>query len=589
MTSLFRCKENLNPQLPDKLTENSNMKIHSFSNACFSTCIGLFAFASTSHAQINGDLFVSVNGNGGNGKGSVYRYHPDGSYTTFAPNLDRPRGVAFDNTPPPTGPNLFVATNTRNPNDPSGSLDYGTIFKFAPDGSRTPFATGFPSNFFLQSLVIDSAGYVFVVGAYNSAPNFTYPDTIYKIPPGGTQNPTPFFIDALCSCSVPGDARGIAFDNTPPPNGPILYAPDSTNTNPDGSYNVYTFKQNNDGTVSRGFFSVPGGPYIVAFDSLGNLFGSMGNPPFDYPVGMSYPNGTSLILKFTPAGAPYEPTPTGTPGVFATGIAESRGLAFDSAGNLFVADVPASTPGNIIKFTPAGAPYQPTPTGTPGVFASGIGAPAMSTCGNCGPEYLAFPPNTSASTTSETVSIGTVGSANTNISLMFPNIQTGGTTMATPIDPSTAGTLPGGFEVSGGSTPLAFDISTTATTNTSTTPIIVAFTLPAASFNPTLQVFHSECSNSPPGQCPVCNQACTGGCTLVNRTLNSSDPGYPTNPTPNTLYASVCSLSPFVIAKLRIPTDKNQCKDDGWRNFRRADGTQFKNQGACIQYVNTGK
>jgi len=31
------------------------------------------------------------------------------------------------------------------------------------------------------------------------------------------------------------------------------------------------------------------------------------------------------------------------------------------------------------------------------------------------------------------------------------------------------------------------------------------------------------------------------------------------------------------------------CKNDGWQDFTRADSTTFKNQGDCIQYVNTGK
>lgn len=33
----------------------------------------------------------------------------------------------------------------------------------------------------------------------------------------------------------------------------------------------------------------------------------------------------------------------------------------------------------------------------------------------------------------------------------------------------------------------------------------------------------------------------------------------------------------------------NQCKNDGWKTLQRANGTTFKNQGDCIQYVNTGK
>jgi len=38
-----------------------------------------------------------------------------------------------------------------------------------------------------------------------------------------------------------------------------------------------------------------------------------------------------------------------------------------------------------------------------------------------------------------------------------------------------------------------------------------------------------------------------------------------------------------------IATDKNNCKNYGWQALVRADGSGFKNQGDCIQYVNTGK
>jgi hypothetical protein len=36
-------------------------------------------------------------------------------------------------------------------------------------------------------------------------------------------------------------------------------------------------------------------------------------------------------------------------------------------------------------------------------------------------------------------------------------------------------------------------------------------------------------------------------------------------------------------------SNKDQCKNGGWQNFFRANGTSFKNQGDCIQYVNTSK
>jgi hypothetical protein len=39
----------------------------------------------------------------------------------------------------------------------------------------------------------------------------------------------------------------------------------------------------------------------------------------------------------------------------------------------------------------------------------------------------------------------------------------------------------------------------------------------------------------------------------------------------------------------KVVTAKDECKDGGWEDMTRADGTTFRNQGDCIQYVNTGK
>jgi len=38
-----------------------------------------------------------------------------------------------------------------------------------------------------------------------------------------------------------------------------------------------------------------------------------------------------------------------------------------------------------------------------------------------------------------------------------------------------------------------------------------------------------------------------------------------------------------------VATNKDDCKEGGWADLTREDGTSFKNQGDCIQYVNTGK
>ena len=40
---------------------------------------------------------------------------------------------------------------------------------------------------------------------------------------------------------------------------------------------------------------------------------------------------------------------------------------------------------------------------------------------------------------------------------------------------------------------------------------------------------------------------------------------------------------------IKTATAKDECKKGGWQDLTRADGSSFKNQGDCIQYVNTGK
>lgn len=46
----------------------------------------------------------------------------------------------------------------------------------------------------------------------------------------------------------------------------------------------------------------------------------------------------------------------------------------------------------------------------------------------------------------------------------------------------------------------------------------------------------------------------------------------------------VFDFEPYVVA-----TNKDACKGNGWMGLKRANGSSFKNQGDCIQYVNTGK
>src|SRR6266571_3228695 len=275
-------------------------------------------------------MFVSINGTAKNGGGSIFQYNPSGKQSTALSSLDRPRGLDFDKTN-----NLFVATNKYVVN--TDNLQ-GTIFKVTAGGEISTLGAGFPANFFLEGLVTDSHGNVFVVAQNQTDPNGAC--TIFLITPGG----------AISTFgSTPGESFGLAFDSA----GNLFVADSADNTifkfTPAGVQSVFA------GPAS---FSSGQGPVGLAFDKSGNLFVSTeGNQPND------------TILKFTPAGAVS---------TFATGLSQvPRGLGFSGNGHLFVAETGNAAPGDILEFTPEGART---------LFASGLGRPE----GNGGAEFLAF-------------------------------------------------------------------------------------------------------------------------------------------------------------------------------------------------------
>jgi sugar lactone lactonase YvrE len=212
--------------------------------------------------------------------GIVYKFAPNGSRTIFASGLNGPEGLAHD-----AAGYLFVSETGT-----------GIIYKYAPNGTRTIFASGLNGP---ASLVFDSAGNLFDADFFGN--------TIYKFAPDGSR--TTFATD------LNGPAN-LLFDNA----GDLLVANFFTGQ-------ILKFAPNGSRTT---YASNLGQPHGLAFDSAGSLFVA------DFQGGrilrFNYPNNQSTI--------------------FASALNGPHGLGFDGAGNLFEADYNS---GNIYRFTPAGA------------------------------------------------------------------------------------------------------------------------------------------------------------------------------------------------------------------------------------------
>jgi sugar lactone lactonase YvrE len=291
----------------------------------------VFALATTAYAQ---NLYVSVNGaicgfNCSEFSGSISEYTPDGMQSTFASDLARPRGLAFDSSG-----NLFAAVNRHGPPTPQYQ---GRILKFPPLGHQSVLSNVALS--IVEGLIADSGGNVFAM-ADSASSTIGDISNIYKFAPDGTR---------VLIGSVPGAAGfGLALDSVG-----NLFAADSGSDTADPT--IYKFAPDETRTVFVGpsAFADGTGPVGLALDSTGNLFVSTEGDP-----------GNDTILEFTPDG---------TESTFATGLTNPRGLAFDSFGNLFVAENNPAPDGDVLEFAPGGGP--------PTVFAFGIDLPEFLTFG----------------------------------------------------------------------------------------------------------------------------------------------------------------------------------------------------------------
>lgn len=252
-------------------------------------------------------------------------------------------------------------------------LDNNTIIQFtANGGTPTTFASGLNVP---DGLAFDSAGLLYVANA-NAG-------TIVKFPsvptPGGSQTGTAFFSGLFTPI-------GLAFNNAG-----LLYV-----ANANGS----TVRTYPGGSVfaNTGLST----PYGITFDTAGNLYVANGGDntiemfpasgsPTVFASGLSGLRDVAWragVLYVAGGGSTnstiFESTATGNstgtlhPSAF-TGVNDPRGLAFDSAGNLYVSG--AGNSGTLKKFDSSGTVLWTASTGgTPGYIAAQFEcAPAVMT------------------------------------------------------------------------------------------------------------------------------------------------------------------------------------------------------------------
>ena len=218
---------------------------------------------------------------------TIFKFAPDGTKSTFATALNGPGALAFDNKG-----NLYVL-NSRD----------GIIFKFAPDGVKSTFVSG---QINASGLAFDGAGNLFETTSDGGDPPM---GTVLKFAPDGTQTT---FASGLVAAWAP------TFDQS----GNVYVADDDANN---GGTFIYKFAP--DGTRST-FASGLYNSDSMAFDASGNLYSR---------------DESGVIFKFTPDGTRTT--------FFVSESSTIVSLAFDSSGNLFAGLV---NPDAIVRITPAG-------------------------------------------------------------------------------------------------------------------------------------------------------------------------------------------------------------------------------------------
>ena len=225
------------------------------------------------------------------------------------------------------------------------------VYEYTPGGTQSTFASGMNYPF---GIAFDAAGNLYVANSGNNGGG----GSITEITRDGTQS----------TFSSESDPIVLAFNHSG-----NLYAADYS----DG--NIYKYTGGVQSTFAGGFTT----PISMAFDSAGDLF-----------VGSGYGDGNGIITKITPGG---------TQSLFASGLNFPGGMTFNGAGNLLVTEQDTGTilqytlggvestfattsysslnglafdsAGNLFVGVSSGSILEIAPGGGQSVFASGLGDP----------------------------------------------------------------------------------------------------------------------------------------------------------------------------------------------------------------------
>jgi sugar lactone lactonase YvrE len=212
-----------------------------------------------------GDLYLADAGNN-----SVYKYTPGGTRTTFASGLLQPSGLAFD-----TAGNLFVQE------DGTGPVNSGRISMITPGGVRTTFATGLnPAG---PSIAFDSAGNLFMSDIQASS--------IYKFAPNGTMSTFATLDPAVFAFGLQFDSAGNLFASA-------VYQPDGSafiyKYTPGGARS--TFATGMVGDLVSMAFDNGGNLYVANYDQGYIRKFTPGGVGTDFATGLTHPAGLAFQI-----------------------------------------------------------------------------------------------------------------------------------------------------------------------------------------------------------------------------------------------------------------------------------------------------